>query len=100
MVTIATTAAHGFVVGQNVTIAGVGVAGYNGTFAITAVTATTFTYTRTAGLAASGGGSATVQATVNLGGDFATAGLGTFTRTGGAINIIGTLNNVGTTFRV
>ena len=59
-VTITTTAAHNFAVGQAVTIAGVGVAGYNGTFTITAVTATTFSYTDAAtGLAASGGGSAT-----------------------------------------
>src|SRR5688572_19533965 len=45
-VTITTTAAHGYVVGQLVTIAGVEVAGYNGTFAITGVpNSTSFTYT-------------------------------------------------------
>src|SRR5262249_26979280 len=56
-VTITTNVPHGFVVGQNVTISGVGVGGYNGTFTITAVTANTFQYTNpTAGLAASGGG--------------------------------------------
>jgi hypothetical protein len=62
-VTITTTAAHGFNVGSPVTIAGVGVAGYNGTFTITAITSTTkFTYTdATAGLAASGGGTATLN---------------------------------------
>src|SRR5262249_1259206 len=36
-VTITTTAAHNFVVGQLVTISGVGVAGYNGTFLIASV---------------------------------------------------------------
>ncbi len=57
-VTIKTTAAHNLSVGQRVTIAGVGVAGYNGEFVITAVpTPTTFTYTNPVlGLAASGGG--------------------------------------------
>jgi hypothetical protein len=60
-VTITTTAAHGFIVGQTVQIAGVGVAGYNGTFTIQSVpTPTSFTYTATqSGLAASGGGTAT-----------------------------------------
>ncbi len=62
-VTIATSAAHNLSVGQKVTIAGVGVAGYNGTFTITSIpTANTFTYTDgTAGLAASGGGTWTLQ---------------------------------------
>jgi hypothetical protein len=35
--------------------------------------------------------------TINLGGVFTQAALGTFTRTGGTINLQGTLNNVGTT---
>jgi phage tail sheath protein FI len=58
VVTITTGAAHGFVAGDVVVITGVGVTGYNGTFAVTAApTATTFTYTNpTAGLANSGGG--------------------------------------------
>ena len=62
-VTITTTAAHGFGVGESVTIAGVGVAGYNGTFVVTSVLSSTkFTYTdATAGLAASGGGTATAS---------------------------------------
>jgi autotransporter-associated beta strand protein len=61
-VTILTTAPHGFSVGQTVVISGVGVDGYNGTFTITSVpTTTTFTYTDSAtGLAASGGGSASL----------------------------------------
>ena len=61
MVTITTSAAHGLSVGEQVTIAGVGVTGYNGDFVVTSVpTTTTFTYTDSAtGLAASGGGTAT-----------------------------------------
>ncbi|MCY2986578.1 MAG: dockerin type I domain-containing protein [Planctomycetota bacterium] len=60
-VTITTSAAHHLVVGQKVTIAGVGVAGYNGTFLITGVPSgtggTTFTYTNpTSDLGGSGGG--------------------------------------------
>jgi hypothetical protein len=58
-VTIRTTAAHNLAVGQTVTISGVGVAGYNGTFVVTsAPNTTTFTYTNPiVGLANSGGGS-------------------------------------------
>ena len=54
-VTITTSAAHNFVVGQTVVIAGITPTGYNGTFTITSVpTPTTFTYTNpTSGLAAS-----------------------------------------------
>jgi hypothetical protein len=63
-VTITTTAAHGYTaanIGQQVKVAGVGVAGYNGTFTITAVpSATTLQYTAAAsGLAGSGGGTVT-----------------------------------------
>ena len=60
-VTIRTSAAHNRAVGDVVTIASVGVAGYNGTWTITAVpTPRSFEYTNpTAGLAASGGGSVT-----------------------------------------
>ncbi len=60
LVTITTTAAHGLSAGQSVTIAGVGVSGYNGTFPIVAILSTTqFTYIAGAsGLAASGGGTA------------------------------------------
>jgi subtilisin-like proprotein convertase family protein len=65
-VTITTTTAGPalFEVGQTVTIAGVGVTKYNGTFKITGVlSATQFTYTdTTAGLAASGGGTVTSAA--------------------------------------
>ena len=64
--TIQTNAAHGFVVGQLVTTSGIGVAGYNGTFAITSVPDSThFTFTAaTGGLAASGGGTAAAAGSV------------------------------------
>ncbi len=58
-VTITATAPLAFVNGQTVTIAGVGVAGYNGTFTITGVSGNTFTYTAASGLANSSGGTAT-----------------------------------------
>src|SRR5271168_4478952 len=58
LVTITTAAAHGLSAGQSVTIAGVAVAGYNGTFPVVAAPSSTqFTYIAGAsGLAASGGG--------------------------------------------
>src|SRR5262249_17823069 len=53
------TTPHGYQVGQTVVVSGVGVSGYNGTFQITSVTPTSFTYTDpTAGLGNSGGGTA------------------------------------------
>jgi CxxC motif-containing protein (DUF1111 family) len=57
-VTITTTAAHGFKVGQEAQILNVPVSGYNGQFSIKSIpSTTTFTYTATkSGLAASGGG--------------------------------------------
>ena len=60
-VTINTAAPHNRAVGDVVTLSNVGVAGYNGTYTITAVPGPrTFQYTAAAaGLAASGGGSAT-----------------------------------------
>src|SRR5271165_4216952 len=60
LVTITTSTAHGLSAGQSVTIAGVAVAGYNGTFPVVATPSTTqFTYIAGAsGLAASGGGTA------------------------------------------
>jgi hypothetical protein len=60
LVTITTSAPHGLSAGQLVTISGVGVAGYNGTFPVVSVpNATQFTYAVGAsGLAASGGGTA------------------------------------------
>jgi fibronectin-binding autotransporter adhesin len=52
-VTVTTQSAHGFRVGEMITIAGMTPAGYNGTYAVTAITATTFTYTNpVTGLAA------------------------------------------------
>ena len=63
-VTITTTIAHGYAPGETVVVAGVGVAGYNGTFTIASTpTTTTFTYTdATTGLANSSGGTAAVGA--------------------------------------
>ncbi len=60
-VTIATAAAHSLQPGDVVTIAGVAVAGYNGTFTITAVPTTrSFKYTNpVTGLPVSGGGTVT-----------------------------------------
>ena len=67
LVTITTTSAHGLTAGQTVTIAGVGVSGYNGTFSVLSVlSATQFTYVAGAsGLANSGGGTA-ASATVTI----------------------------------
>jgi len=67
--TIQTTAAHGFVVGQLVTTSGIGVTGYNGTFAIAGVPDTThFTFTAASGgLAASGGGTAAAAGSISAG---------------------------------
>jgi predicted outer membrane repeat protein len=80
--TVTTAAPHGFRVGQMVSVTGVGVAGYNGTYTITATpTPTTFTYTAaTAGLAASGGGTAAGLANNNtiVGNWIGTAADGTF----------------------
>ncbi len=57
VVTITTTAAHGFAVGQTVTVSGVTDASFSGTFTIVSVpSTTTFTYSQTAGDATSGGG--------------------------------------------
>jgi subtilase family serine protease len=68
-VTITTTGVHGFTLFEQVVISGVGVGGYNGSFQISSVTATTFTYTDTAfsGLASSSGGTATPQNPVSTG---------------------------------
>jgi len=62
-VTITTSAAHGFAVGQTVAVTGVGVSNYNGNFTIASVpTSTTFTYIDThTGLSDSTGGAATVS---------------------------------------
>jgi hypothetical protein len=68
---------------------------------------TDWTNANTGTIAASNGGSATLAgswsnsgiinvdatSTLNLGGTFATGGLGTFTRAGGSINIVGALDN-------
>jgi hypothetical protein len=64
IVTITTSANHGFSTGQLVLIQNVPTAGYNGTFYVTVTSNTTFTYTNpTGGLAddTSGSGTATLQ---------------------------------------
>jgi hypothetical protein len=60
LVTITTTSALGLVPGQSVTISGVGITGYNGTFTVVSVpNSTQFTYNAgVSGLAPSGGGTA------------------------------------------
>ena len=75
-VTITTTANHNLQPGATVTIAGVGVADYNGTWVVATVpTNTTFTYTNpTAGLAASGGGTVATQTRARLNAFFARGG--------------------------
>lgn len=67
--TIQTTTSHGFVAGQLVTTAGIGIAGYNGTFQVTAVPdATHFSFTAaTGGLAASGTGTAAAAGNIPAG---------------------------------
>ena len=108
-VTITTTAAHNFQVGQYVTITGVGVAGYNGTYYINAVpSATSFQYyDPTSGLTTpSGGGSAAVVSSIapTLGsGTLTLQGMafytGTTTVNAGALSLSGTgqlLNTAGT----
>ncbi len=80
--TITTTSAHSFVVGQSVVVAGVSVAAYNGTFTITAVTGSTFTYTTSTPNLASGAGGTVNNgaATAILGSDYSAAsGLVSFT---------------------
>ncbi|HEX5221331.1 MAG TPA: autotransporter-associated beta strand repeat-containing protein [Verrucomicrobiae bacterium] len=68
IVTITTRAAHGFVPGMTVTIAGVTPAGYNGTFTVLGVPGgTTFTYSTDPGLAA-GTSFGTVEAAMYIGG--------------------------------
>jgi DNA-binding beta-propeller fold protein YncE len=62
VVTITTAAAHGFVVGQTVTITGVTDSTFNGTFAVFSVpTTTTFTIIQASANAMSGNGTATTS---------------------------------------
>jgi hypothetical protein len=67
LVTITTSAAHGLTAGQAVTVSGVGVSGYNGTYPVVSVLSSTqFTYIAGAtGLANSGGGTS-ASATVTI----------------------------------
>lgn len=68
-VTITTAAAHGYAVGQNVAIAGVTDASFNGpSFTIVTVpSTTTFTYGQVGAAANSGGGTATLQPKISAG---------------------------------
>lgn len=68
---VATSAAHGFVVGQRVTVAGATPTGFNGAFSITAVTANTFSYTMSTAQGTSATG--TLTATSNIATATATA---------------------------
>jgi hypothetical protein len=61
-VTVTTVGPHGLEQGETVTIAGVSVGGYNGTFTVTGVTSTTFTYTAASGLTPGSGGTASNNA--------------------------------------
>ena len=68
VVTITTTAAHGYLPGQTVVIAGVTDTSFNGTFAMAAVpSSTSFTYSQTGANASSGGGTATLQGNIAAG---------------------------------
>ncbi len=73
---IRTTAANNLTVGATITVSGVPVAGYNGTFTVTAIGASnSFSYTTPdANLAASGGGSVTTQTRARLNAFFARGG--------------------------
>ena len=54
---------NGYLVGQGITVSGVGVAGYNGNFTVASVSGTHLTYTdSTTGLANSGGGTVVISA--------------------------------------
>lgn len=58
-VTITTSSpTPGLISGDKVTVAGVSVAGYNGTFVVTGISGNTFTYTAASGLGAGSGGTA------------------------------------------
>lgn len=76
--TITTTTAHGYATGWKVLVAGVGRAGYNGTFVLTGVpTTTTFTYALTSDPGGTSGGG-TSKAPVLQGGDTLNVGPGTY----------------------
>jgi hypothetical protein len=68
VVTITTSAAHGFVVGQSVTIAGLATnTGLNGTYTIASVpTTTTFTYAKTASNISSGSEAGTIARAIQI----------------------------------
>ena len=94
--TIATSAPHGLRVGDEATVAGVAVAGYNGTWTVTAVPTTrSFQYTNTvSGLGRSGGG--TVTPTVpGAGSQGTTATIRTTLDHGRSVGDVVTISGVG-----
>jgi DNA-binding beta-propeller fold protein YncE len=67
VVTVTTTAAHGFTTGHTVVISGVTDTSFNGTFTIASVpSSTTFTYNQVGADASSGGGTATSPLTATI----------------------------------
>jgi hypothetical protein len=69
VVTVTTDSPHGYSAGQRVSIQFVQVGGYNGSFTITSVTPTTFTYNlpaTTSNLPASSGGAATLVSSTSI----------------------------------
>ena len=97
--TATTATAHGYVVGQSVTVAGSSVAGYNGTFVITGVTATTFTYAVPNTLATPAGGTKTVSTGTANRFTFGSSGTRNFTLnwTAAATTLDGVMNQTANT---
>ena len=69
----------------------------SGTLSVTSGTLTVDPYSTTAPSWSNTGTMQVSGGTLNLGGSFTTAGIGTITRTGGAVNITGTLDNTANT---
>ncbi len=87
-VTIITSGPHNLAVGQQVTIAGILPAGYDGTFTITGITANTFMYTAASGLGVPTGinPTASASATLTISGQISDQGSGhSLTKEGGGI---------------
>jgi hypothetical protein len=80
LVTITTKANHGYAPGQEVTIAGVTPAGYNGTFKVVGIlSATQFTYSNTVSGLTAGTAFGTVESAIYIGGAGTTAANSSFT---------------------
>jgi hypothetical protein len=100
--TYTTNVPHGLVTGQRVTVSGIGVAGYDGTFLVASTpSTTTFTVTLAAsGLAASGGGLVATHCPISITAATETGSVATFTTSvahgftaGQAVIISGVTNN-------